>query len=153
MKTVELLLSKTTINDLPVIVPATDDDRYILWSIADGELLKASTDDTRALWRHRKFFALLKKVLEHMPEHLAEKYPTTDKLLIQLKLMMGHFDVHTTIDGRDVWVATNSISFKSMGEKKFKEFVSECRDVILKHFLPDISDVEFDRNFMTLMFD
>lgn len=147
------LLVKTGTGIDDRLIGAQDDDRNFILSLGDGELVKCTTDDTRQLWRHRKFFLLLTRVIDYMSEELSERYPTPEKLLIELKLQLGYMDVHVTLEGREVWTATNSISFAAMGEAKFKRFVNECRDVILKRFLPDITEYEFDQNFMSLIFD
>ena len=149
----EYLLVKTGGNDDPRLVPAFDEDRNFVLSLGDGEQVKIVAEDTRTLWRHRKFFALLTAVRDHLPEELSVQFPTVEKILIELKLQLGYMDVHTTLDGRDIWVATNSISFARTGEAKFKAFVFECRDVILKQFFPTMEVSEFDENFLSLMFD
>jgi hypothetical protein len=149
----EYLFVKTGTGDNDRIIPVMDEDRNFILSLSDGEFIKCSVNDARKLWRMRKFWLLLKNVKNHMSEELSDKYPTTEKILLELKLILGHFEVHTDISGRDIFVATNSISFLNMSESNFKNFVNECRIVILKHFLPDISPEDFDKEFMSLMFD
>jgi hypothetical protein len=149
----EYLLVRTGGDTDPRLIPAYDEDKNFILSLADGEMVKIIADDTRSLWRHRRFFLLLKMVHEHMDESMAEKFPTVEKMLIELKLQLGYMDVHTDLNGRDIWVATNSISFAKMGEKRFIQFVKDCRDVILKHFLPDVSIEDFNENFYKLIFD
>lgn len=149
----EYLFVKTDTGVNDRLIPVMDEDRNFVLSLNDGEFVKCSVNDARKLWRHKKFWLLLKKVQDHMSEDLSDRYPTSEKILLELKLILGYFEVHTDISGRDIFIATNSISFTSMGEVKFKHFVNECRDVILNHFLPNISPEDFDTQFMSLMFD
>jgi len=137
-------------NDL---IPATDEDSKFIYFLAEGEMLTVSVDDTRHLWRHRKFFALLKKVIEYMPENLSERYNTTAKLLIELKIQTGEIELHTTLGGKEAMVVNGSISFDNMGEKRFTSFVNDCRNIILKRFLIGMDEKTFDTKFMTLIFD
>jgi len=135
------------------LIPATDEDSKFIYFMKEYEMCHISTDDTRQLWRHRKFFLLLKKVIEYMPEDLSEKYNTTDKLLIELKIQLGLFEIHTTLGGIEAMIVRGSISFGKMGEKKFTEFVNDCRNIILKRFLINMDEKTFDTQFMTLIFD
>lgn len=149
----EYLLCRTGGDENPRLIGATDEDANFILSLADGEMVKVVTDDTRSLWRHRKFFLLLNSVRDHMSEEMSAKFPTAEKMLIELKMQLGYFEVHTDLNGRDVWVATASISFRKMGEDRFRNFVRECRDVILKYFLPGMDPQDFDENLYNLIFD
>ena len=135
------------------LIPATDEDSKFIFFLDEGAMVKISTSDVRQLWRHRKFFKLLQKTIEYMPEKLSEKYPTTEKLLIELKLQLGMMDIHVSLGGKEIMIVKNSISFENMGEKKFTDFVNSCRDLILKHFLKGMTFEQFNSDFMSLIFD
>jgi hypothetical protein len=66
-------------------------------------------------------------------------------------LQMGYYKKHYTLSGREIY-KPDSISFESMGEKKFIEFVNDSKILILKYFLVGISVEQFDKNFMSLIF-
>jgi hypothetical protein len=161
----DFLLVKVDSDTNPRLIGAFDEDKNFILSLGDGEQVKVTTDDTRELWRHKKFFLLLGAVIDNLPDYLttedlktgqtetlAKRYPTKEKLLIELKIQLGMIDLHYTLDGREVWMTTNSISFGRMGEKKFKTFVDECREVILRRFLSDMSPHDFDENLYKLIF-
>ena len=148
------------------LIPAMDEDKNFILGLEDGEMVKVSSGDVRSQWRHRKFFLLLKRVLEYLPDYLndydinnginltlSDRFKTPEVLLLELKLQLGYMDIHVSMDGRQIWTATSSISFACMGEAKFKEFVNECRGILTERFLPDISKEEFDNNFLSLIFD
>ena len=88
-----------------------------------------------------------------MPESLADRYNTVAKLLIELKIQTGCVEFHTTLGGKETMIVNGSISFAAMGEKKFTEFVNDCKNIILKYFLKGMSEKDFDTKFMTLIFD
>lgn len=133
--------------------PYDDEASKFLSFLENGTYVSVSPDDSRSLWRHKKFFALLQKVSQHLPEHLSERYNTVEKILLEIKLQMGYYDVHLTLGEREVIIVKQSISFSKMGEKRFVEFVGQAKDIILKWFLKNISEEDFDKEFMSLMFD
>ena len=135
------------------LIPVTEEDSKFIYFMQEGDMATISTDDTRQVWRHRKFFALLKKTIEFMPEELSNRYGTTALLLRELKIQTGNVSWHTTLGSKEVMVLDGSIAFLSMGEKKFKEFVNDCKTVILKCFLTNMTEEQFDNDFMTLLFD
>ncbi len=132
------------------LIPATDEDSKVIYNLEEGDMVAFTTNDARKLWRHNKFFMLLNKVVDHMPEELSARYPSADLLLIELKRLQGYFKTATGVDGR-MYLHIDSINFATMGEKRFKEFVSKAEADILKYFL-DISAEEFEREFKQLMF-
>lgn len=134
------------------LIPFDIEDSLVIANLEEGEKVIFSTDDIREVWRHRKFFKLLNEVINHMPEELVKKYPSPQNLLDEIKLQLGYYEKHYTLGGKEVWKPT-SISFASMGEKKFIEFVNKSKDLILKYFLIGISEEDFDENFMNLIFD
>ena len=134
------------------LIPFDIEDSLVIARLNDGDKVLFTTDDTREVWRHRKYFKLLSEVINHMPEELSKKYPSPENLLDEIKLQLGYYEKHYTLGGKEIW-KPKSISFKTMGEKKFIEFVKASKDLILKYFLVGISEQNFDRHFMTLIFD
>jgi len=143
--------------------PYEQEDRIEYGKLKEGDFLKWSTYDARKVLYHRRFFKLLATVLEHIPERINSytdketgltglRYPTVDSLLVELKLQMSLYDLHVTLGGKQIYVP-RSIDFKNMGQVKFQKFVKEAQPIILKRFLPDISDEVFDKEFLQLMFD
>lgn len=139
------------------IIPATQEDMNELIALDDKEIVPFDLNDARKLWRNNKYWLLLKKVQEHLPEDLAERYPTAEKIHTEIKLKNGYFDTHITLEGKETFVVSSKVgstSFKNMGEKKFKEFVkNEAKPTILKHFLKDVDEETFEEEFLTLIFN
>lgn len=135
-----------------ILEPLSTEDSLAIAVLKEGEKVVMSVNDVREVWRHRKFFKLLSEVINHMPEELSAKYPNPENLLDELKLQMGYYKKHYTLSGKEIY-KPDSISFASMGEKKFIEFVNSSRNLILKYFLVGVSVEEFDNNFMTLIFN
>ena len=50
------------------LIPATDEDRNEILSLTDGEMVPFKLNDARKLWRNKKYWLLLKKFQEHLPE-------------------------------------------------------------------------------------
>jgi len=96
---------------------------------------------------HRKFFALLNRVIYHLPEQLMEKYGTVDKLRYQLMIVSGNVDLIQNIDGTASF-KPHSINFKSMKEESFKEVYNDCLSAALKYFLKDISKEDFTNDIL-----
>lgn len=134
------------------LIPFDNEDSLIIAKLSEGDKVIFSTNDVREVWRHRKFFKLLSEVINHMPEELVKKYPSSETLLDEIKLQLGYYEKHYTLGGKEIW-KPKSINFATMGEAKFIEFVKKSKDLILKYFLIGVSDIEFERNFMTLIFD
>ncbi len=131
------------------LIPATDEDSKIIYNLEEGDMVAFTTNDARKLWRHNKFWRLLNKVVDYMPEEISNICPSADMLLINLKKLQGYVKTVVTIDGESTTVV-DSINFATMGEKRFKEFVSKAEGHILEYFLP-ISAEDFEREFKQLM--
>ena len=114
--------------------PALEQDYEICKKVEPGSYVTLKTDDVRDIMHHRKFFALLKLVHHHLPEIIAERLPTQNHLLHEIKMRLGHYDAWITPKGSQLYIP-RSIAFDSMGQKKFEEFYSGALDVIFKHYL------------------
>ena len=104
-----------------------------------GQVFKAKITRGRNLKHHRKFFALLKVVMDNLPEANAARWPTTDRLLLELKLQTGRFDMHHSLGDKTVPVP-QSISFAKMEQGDFEQFYNDCIDIIVKHIIPGIDE-------------
>lgn len=134
------------------LIPFDNEDSLVIGNLEEGAKVVFSTNDAREVWRHRKYFKLLSEVINHMPEELSNKYPRPENLLDEIKLQLGYYEKHYTLGGREMYIP-KSISFGAMGEKTFIEFVKRSKDLILKYFLINVSVEDFNKHFMTLIFD
>ena len=114
-------------------VPATQEDVELLKYVMDGDTIQFVIGDNRELWRHRRFFLLLNKVLHHIHEELEKRYPTTNALLIELKLQLRMYDVHVTLGGKEMLIP-QSISFANMGRNHLFNSVTIARKLSLNTY-------------------
>ena len=95
-----------------------DEDRKKLARVKEGEEIKVKFSKPRNIKFHKKYFALLNCAVFHMPESVQERIPNVETLLFEVKLQLGHFDQHVTLNGHLVYM-TKSISFASMDDIQF----------------------------------
>ena len=105
----------------------------------EGEILRVHISKPRNVKFHRLFFALLQTVFNNLPEDLEQKIPTVDRLLWELKLQMGRFDISESIGGKQIFIP-HSISFASMDGDEFERFFADAIHVIRKKIIPGIQE-------------
>lgn len=89
---------------------------------------------------HRKFFALLQLVAEN-----SETYNTTEKALVAVKLVTGHFDLMLHPETGEIMQIPRSISYDSMEQDEFDRFYSAAIDGVLQHILPHLDKERAER--------
>ena len=115
----QLLLLKTPSG----LIPTDDDGVAAIRKIPAGDYILVDYKPKRNVKFHRKLFALLNAVLPNQSVH-----KTVDNLLNEVKLKSGHFDIHVTSDGKQVYVP-RSISFDKMDDVEFSMLYSRALDV------------------------
>lgn len=110
-----------------------------------GERYRVTVTRPRNYQFFQKFMALMNMTLQNQ-----DKYDTMDQLLIEVKLKVGHYDLHVTTKGKPIYIP-KSISFANMDEDKFQEFYNSALDVVLKHFLKHFSPEDVDKNLSSFM--
>lgn len=123
------------------LVPMYDSDYDEKKKLKIGSTVLADIKQPRNYEHHKKFFALLRLVVDNMPDSLQEKYPNTDVLLTEIKYQLGYFSTHITLSGRETYIP-KSISFESMSQDEFNEFYNKAIDVVLKWFMPSNNRAE-----------
>lgn len=113
-----------------VLVPSLPDDEDKLARFKSGEIVRAEITRPRNIFFHRKFFALLRVVLEH-----TDQFENTDQILHILKLRLGHFETLIEPSTGKQFLKPKSISFASMDEDDFSKFYNETVAVLLQFFL------------------
>jgi len=121
--------------------PADDQATEALKHIKAGEYLKVDIVRPRGGAHHRLFFALLQTVHSNMTEELRHKYPTIDRLLLEIKLQTGYFDQAVSLGGKAYFIP-KSISFARMDQGEFEEFFGKAITVCRKYFLPGTTEKE-----------
>ena len=116
--------------------PYTDEDAIELRGVGIGDILQAKALDQRNVQHHRKFFALIRIVYDNMPEQFDSHFPTQDDLRHELIKRAGFYKEYIDLKGKKQYRA-ESISFDSMGQKRFDELYSKVLDVVVQWFLFD----------------
>ncbi len=116
--------------------PHTDEDAIELRQVGIGDILQAKALDQRNVQHHRKFFALIRVVYDNMPEQFDRHFPTQDDLRHELIKRAGFYKEYIDLKGNKQYRA-ESISFDSMGQKRFDELYNKVLDVVVKWFLFD----------------
>lgn len=105
-----------------------------------GKWLRCEWSSPRNGKHHRKLFALLQMVAEN-----SETYDTTDKALVALKLVTGHFDLMVNPTTGEVIQVPKSISYEAMSQEDFEDWYSQAIDGVLQHILPTMDRATADR--------
>ena len=134
---------KMVIKGIPVAVPADTTAETMLSKIAKDDIFLMKSHRARNPQHHRKFFALLSKVHENLPDEIRHLYPTTDKLLLGLKIVLGYTETMIMPNGKIVEIP-KSIAFESMDQTSFEIFWDRCLKVISEQLLPGIDDAELE---------
>ena len=116
--------------------PYTDEDAIELRRVGIGDILQAKALDQRNVQHHRKFFALIRVVYDNMPEQFDSHFPTQDDLRHELIKRAGFYKDYIDLKGNKQYRA-ESISFDSMGQKRFDELYNKVLDVVVQWFLFD----------------
>lgn len=101
-----------------------------------GNEVKAPWKRRRQLWRHRKYFALLKIAFDNWtPRKIDSKYGTPeknfDRFRKDLAILCGYYSVVVRLDG-STRVEADSISFAKMDEQTFRDLFSQTIDLLIK---------------------
>jgi aminopeptidase C len=116
--------------------PYTDEDAIELRRVGIGDILQAKALDQRNVQHHRKFFALIRVVYDNMPEQFDRHFPTKDDLRHELIKRAGFYKEYIDLKGNKQYRA-ESISFDSMGQKRFDDLYNRVLDVVVQWFLFD----------------
>jgi len=116
--------------------------------IKEGDTVQIEHWKERNVKFHRKYFALLNCAIYHLPEDSRfDQYRDINYFRKYLLILIGKCDVIIGLSGKENYLP-QSISFKSMDEKAFKEVYDRTLDIIVRYFLKDISITDFEQDIM-----
>jgi hypothetical protein len=103
--------------------------------LKQGEKVLVTIKRPRNYENHKRFFALLRLVVQNLPEQMARAMSiySEEDLLNCIKLDLGMFTTHWH-EGREL-LKVKSISFASMDESEFSNFFTETINLITNHYL------------------
>lgn len=128
----KLLLTKTEF----YLVPATDEDKDKFNKLSRDETILCTIQRGRNVAHHRKYFALINFIFEHMPEEMHELCPTKTALRKCLQKIAGHTIEYKLPDGT-TQVESDTINF-SLSQEEFEAVYSSVIDAALEYFITDI---------------
>ena len=120
-------------------VSATKQDQEALAGIGVGKTVRCTIQRTRNGQHHRKMFALLAIVLDN-----TDRYANVEDLLTELKLQVGHYEEHVTLDG-EIRYVPKSIAFSAMSQDEFGVFYDKVVNVVLSKLMVGTTEDELER--------
>ncbi len=124
--------------NLGALYPTDEQGQAALAKIRHGELIMVDWRKARNPAHHRKFFSLLKVVMDN-----TESFPSTDALLTVIKIMVGHVDVVVSKKG-ETFYHPKSINFASMAQAEFEKFYTAALDAICTRVIPGADRHDFE---------
>ena len=142
--------------DTQIGVTMTPDGRLVGWSEKDqqrlekmrakvkrlkpGESMILSYKQPRNVNHHRKFFSLVRAVMQN-----SEIYETEDIALDAIKLAAGHVDWIPHPETGEMIPRPKSISFESMDQSVFDEFYESAIRGVLRWIVPQMTRMDLDQ--------
>lgn len=143
-------------------VPAYDDDKEVVDKVENDQIVSVEMKRPRNPGQHRKFFVLLNKVKENLPddaiwqaggEMLSTKHPqavikalgpdlasvvifinSVKDILDFIKFKTGHYE-RKYMGDKAVNLELKSISFESMAQDEFDQLYQDAVNICLKYFV------------------
>lgn len=125
------------VRKLQALHPTDDAGRDAIRGIGQGEIVSVDVKRPRNLMFHRKFFAMLKIILENQPY-----YRSMDDLLDVCKLAIGHYRTIETKFGQVK--IPSSISFAAMDDAAFQEFYNRAVVWVCEEVVPGLKRGDLD---------
>lgn len=122
------------------LFPTDADSEELIKSLSPEENFNVALHADRNLKMHRAYFGLLNFVWDNLPEKFQRKCPKQHFYKF-LKEMQGRFEVIQV--GKTKVKTYESLSFGSMGQKRFHEIFSEDVDFIIREILPALEMEDF----------
>ena len=120
------------------LIPCTSEDKEKLNKMPVGEPFMISYVKVRNIYHHRKYFAFIKAVYDNLPERFDEHFPDVEAFRKSCQMYAGYYVETISLKG-DRHLQPKSISFEELDETAFSELHTKVKNVIGKHFLPEIN--------------
>jgi hypothetical protein len=122
-----------------ILAPMEQTALNVLGSIKNGDMLFVSIHQPRNILQHRFYWALMNKVASN-----TDKWPNAESLSDAVKIATGHCEPHYRISG-EAWLKPKSISFASMPQADFKEYMDKAFTVICRDVIPELDITALQR--------
>lgn len=128
------------------LFPFDDDDYKMLKRIKEGQPCKVTVKNTRNIYFHRKYFALINTAWEYLTERQERLYGTKEAFRKTLQIAAGYFEpLFDMQEGRFI-KSPSSIAFDKMTEEEFEDLYDRVKDVLLQSVLTHITENELLTN-------
>ena len=122
---------------LRALYPTDDAGRTVIHSLGQGEIVSVDVKRPRNLAFHRKYFAMLKIILDNQ-----DYYHSIDDLLDVCKLSTGHYrTVETKLGPVKIPM---SISFAAMDDAEFGDFYDRAVAWVCESVIPGLKRRDLD---------
>lgn len=117
------------------LVPMYDSDYDEKKKLRVGENVLCDISKPRNYEFHKKFFALIRLVLDNLPEHISDKFNiySEEDMLDALKVDLGLYNI-VYVGGKQL-VKVGSISFAKMDNTEFERFYNRSIDIVLNKYM------------------
>lgn len=132
------------------LVPVYTSDFEIVKSIPLGELILAELKVERNPRFHRKFFALLKFLQEHLPEEITNRYNTPDEFRYWVQYKCGITQEFEDEDGV-IHILPKSLSQGAMDEIEFAEVYKTIKMTMVNCYFGGETTPEFEAQLARFM--
>ena len=129
---------KISLTKIKPMTYAVADEESQEWdkTIKIGQTVYHDWKKRRQLWKHRKYFALLKIGFDNWtPGEISEKFGRPEKNFERFRkdvaILAGYYQTVIRLDGSTRIIA-KSISFSKMDQVKFDDLYSKTIDIFLK---------------------
>ena len=126
---------RKTLNALAATDASSED---IISELPAGVVFKIQITQPRNVKFHRKFFALLKIILDNQSH-----FQNLDELLYAVKIRLG-YSVPVQLKGM-VGHMPKSISFSKMDEQAFSEFYERTLDFLITEVIPGLNKEDLEQ--------
>lgn len=107
------------------LVPSLPQDEEKLARVKAGQIIQVSFKKPRNAAHHRKFFALIRTIVEHTD------FDNEEQVLHLFKIKLGHFEHVIEPTSGKTFLMPKSISFAQMDQGQFDKFYKEAVTVAL----------------------
>lgn len=90
---------------------------------------------------HRKYFAFINKVYHNLPEKFDDNWPTQRSFRKEMEMHAGHYEMTVNLKGERS-MQPKSISYEDLDEMAFQDLYTGVKNVIGRHIMPYVEDVE-----------
>ncbi len=127
------------------LCPINDAGKEAVGRLAPQEVVSVEFRRPRNVMWHRRYWAALQLIFDNQT-----RYKTVDHLHAAVKIMLGHSDLITLKDGREVYVP-RSESFSKMTQDEFEHYWQSFTALVVTQILPGVTKAELERELQELV--